>query len=909
MSGDRQANVKLTGDASGLNAAADSSAKHIDGVGAAADRAQKALSSTSAAAAAYSGASRQIGQSSAAQAAAMTSAGKAGELSAKQVAMAYRQLPMQLQDVAVSLAGGMNPLMVLAQQGGQITQSFGGVGNTIRALGSAITPTVAVVAGLAAVVGTLATAYTAGQREATAYTQAVVMTGNAAGVTNGQLDLMAKRVAASVGTQGQAAAALAAATASGRVTANNLGLVAESAVRMQRTMGTSVEETTKLFAELAKKPAEASKALNGQYNYLDAATYKRIASLEKQKRFEEAAALAQKTAAEATIKRTTELESRLGTLEKGWLGLGDAAKKAWNFMLGVGREDTDEERLVKLQKRLAEIKLPGGASVEPWFDKILPTWAPRLGDGRTSDQRAAEQLRLANEAGQLEAKIAGDREAAAAQAKAAAANRKSIAEAEESAKHDDAMRKARYQAELQAIDQATKAKTDALAQQQRLVDAQLSAGSITEAEAYRQRRELIQQEARAEVEGLQKRNAALAAQQVKYEERIARDAEIAKHRSEAGRIQAKAGAEIAVLNAQEAASLRNLALATKQYKDELDALLASRQRQADSDIAGYGMGDQARDRASRRSAIDDKFQDDLRKLNAERESKKLPDAEYNERLAALQRYYGAATSLEDTYQARRAQMQSRGDLGFQRAWENWADKARDVYGQVESAGTKAFDGIASTIANAAVTGKADFGDLAKSVMVDIVNIYVKAQLLKVFEGIFGGTGGAGGFFASAAKWLGGMFGGGSSSTKVNGIAGDAYVPASVGHGGGVIGREALHSIRMSRASDFNGAPRLHTGLATDEFRAILKRGESVLTPGQMRQLAPAGASAAQQLQVTLVNQSGAELKATETRQSSDGGIVVVLQAAEQFMADRVGAGTGPLAGALRGRYGLRDALA
>jgi len=36
------------------------------------------------------------------------------------------------------------------------------------------------------------------------------------------------------------------------------------------------------------------------------------------------------------------------------------------------------------------------------------------------------------------------------------------------------------------------------------------------------------------------------------------------------------------------------------------------------------------------------------------------------------------------------------------------------------------------------------------------------------------------------------------------------------------------------ASLFSGAPRLHSGLQPDDFPAILKRGEGVFTPEQMR---------------------------------------------------------------------------
>lgn len=55
-------------------------------------------------------------------------------ISSGQTQAALRQLPAQFTDIFTSLAGGQNPLMVLIQQGGQIKDSFGGIGPTMDAL-------------------------------------------------------------------------------------------------------------------------------------------------------------------------------------------------------------------------------------------------------------------------------------------------------------------------------------------------------------------------------------------------------------------------------------------------------------------------------------------------------------------------------------------------------------------------------------------------------------------------------------------------------------------------------------------------------------------------------------------------------------------------------------------------------
>ena len=65
---------------------------------------------------------------------------KKGEISAGQYRQAMRQLPAQITDVVTSLAGGQPVWMVAIQQGGQIKDSFGGIGNATKALLTLINP-------------------------------------------------------------------------------------------------------------------------------------------------------------------------------------------------------------------------------------------------------------------------------------------------------------------------------------------------------------------------------------------------------------------------------------------------------------------------------------------------------------------------------------------------------------------------------------------------------------------------------------------------------------------------------------------------------------------------------------------------------------------------------------------------
>lgn len=264
----------------------------------------------------------------------------AGALSAKEHAMAMRMLPMQMTDVVTSMASGMPVWMVAIQQGGQVKDSFGGVGNALRAIAGATSPVVAGLGALAAAGGLAAVAYAKGAAEADGYRQSIVMTGNAAGTSVNQLAEMARAVRGATETQGAAAQALTALAGTGAVAAGNLQQFAAVALDLERRVGQPIQATAQQLESLAKAPLQASLKLNEQYHYLTEAVYRQIKALQDQGQQEAAASLAQRTYAGAMADRTAELRSNLGTLERAWEGLGNMARRTWDAMLNVGRAAT-----------------------------------------------------------------------------------------------------------------------------------------------------------------------------------------------------------------------------------------------------------------------------------------------------------------------------------------------------------------------------------------------------------------------------------------------------------------------------------------------------------------------------------------------------------------------------------------
>jgi len=275
---------------------------------------------------------------------------------AKQTAAALRGVPAQFTDIAVSLQGGQNPLTVFLQQGGQLKDMFGGAGPAAKALGGYVLGLVNPFTVAAAAVGTLGLAYYQGSKEADAYSQALILTGNAAGTSSGAISSMAANVSRSVGTIGAASVVLAQLAGSSKIPASSFEMIATAALKMESATGKAASQTVADFEKLAKDPVKYSAELNEQLGYLTASTYAQIEALAKQGDQQGAANLAEKAYAEAISSRADLIKSKLGLVETAWDGVKSAAKGAWDAVLDIGREDTFEQKLIKLEDRLNRVR-------------------------------------------------------------------------------------------------------------------------------------------------------------------------------------------------------------------------------------------------------------------------------------------------------------------------------------------------------------------------------------------------------------------------------------------------------------------------------------------------------------------------------------------------------------------------
>ncbi|MFH1982718.1 MAG: phage tail tape measure C-terminal domain-containing protein [Pseudomonadota bacterium] len=210
--------------------------------------------------------------------------------------------------------------------------------------------------------------------------------------------------------------------------------------------------------------------------------------------------------------------------------------------------------------------------------------------------------------------------------------------------------------------------------------------------------------------------------------------------------------------------------------------------------------------------------------------------------------------------------------GARRALKNYVETASDSAAQSKRVFTDAFGGMEDALVEFTRTGQLSFENMANNIINDLIRIQIQKSMLLMSDGSDGGFGGI------LGKLIGGAIGGTAGAGDGWGTAAGAnstYGP-SVLHGGGVVG-STFGPYRHVDSGLFDHAQRFHQGLAGDEFPAILQRGESVLTPKQM------AAASSPQIQVVLVNKSGAEMKKpkAEMSQGNMGQLIctVVLEAA------------------------------
>lgn len=176
------------------------------------------------------------------------------------------------------------------------------------------------------------------------------------------------------------------------------------------------------------------------------------------------------------------------------------------------------------------------------------------------------------------------------------------------------------------------------------------------------------------------------------------------------------------------------------------------------------------------------------------------------------------------------------------------DKGKESFSELQQAIEGWGRDSADAIVDFCLTGKNSFKDMVDSIVKDLARMVVQQNItgpmantvsgwLGGSKGMFGGGSGGGfnwGSLASGAStawnWLSGSDTGSSWGSLTDSASTIWDWATSFFHEGGVVGQSSVPMRSMSAAL-FTNAPRLHDGLMSDEYPAILQEGETVLPAG------------------------------------------------------------------------------
>ncbi|ECD9466811.1 phage tail tape measure protein [Salmonella enterica subsp. diarizonae] len=643
-------------------------------------------------------------------------------------AMARREIGVLIDELARGNFGALRGSSItLANRAGWIDKLFSARGLAVGGL----------VGGVAAAVYGLSKAYLEGQKESEEFNKQLILTGSYAGKTTGQLNEMAKSLAGNGITQHDAAGVLAQVVGSGAFTGPAVDMVSRTAARMQQAVGQSVDETVRQFKRLQDDPVNAAKELDKTIHFLTATQLEQIRVLGDQGRTADAAKIAMSAYSEEMDKRMTDVRDNLGWLEKAINGVAYAWKNFWDAAYDIGREDSLDEKIAKLQEKIKN----GGQQIgkafipvsqqdrdnlaalqEEKFQKNLKDAKDKADRNyqetqkRRNEENAAldrenetEEMRHVREINRINAMQYAD------------ASKRNGAIERENERHKKVMERQTKKPGAYHNDEAGRLLLQ-YSQQQAQVEGQIAAAKLSTTEKMT--------EAHKQLLAFQQRIADLSGKKLTADEKS-----LLAHKDEIALTLQKL--DISQQDLQHQNTLNELKKKTVQLTSQLAEEEARVRQQHALALATMGMGDHQRGRYEERLKIQQQYQDKLEQLKRDSRAKgTLDSAEYRQAEQALQISLDRRLAEWADYNAKVDAASGDWTLGASRALDNFLTQGSNVAGMTENVFTNAFNGMADAVGNFATTGKFNFRGFTVSILADLAKMEARIAASKILGGLF-----------------------------------------------------------------------------------------------------------------------------------------------------------------------------
>ncbi|EAR0004199.1 phage tail tape measure protein [Salmonella enterica subsp. diarizonae] len=724
-------------------------------------------------------------------------------------AMARRELGVLIGELARGNFGQLRGSgITLANRAGWIDKLF-----TLRGLGIA-----GVIGGIGAAVYALGKAWYEGSQEAVEFNKQLILTGGYAGKTAGQLQDMARALAGNGVTQHDAAGVLAQVVGSGAFSGSDVNMVARTAARMKEVVGQSVDETIRQFKRLQDDPVNAAKELDKTLHFLTATQLEQIRVLGEQGRTADAAKIAMSAYSEEMNNRMSDVHDNLGWVESAWNAVGDAAKWAWDRMLDIGREDTLDEKIAKLQKKIKD----GGQQIGKAF--IPVTQQDRDNLAALQEKDFQEKLKAAQDQGERDYQetqkrrnkentaLDHDNETEEMRHKNkiawiksqeyADASKRNAALERENERHKKAMDRQTKKPPAYHDDEATRLLTQYREKQSKLQ------GELDNSRLYSNQKLT---ESEKELLALETRIAGMKGKAL-----TAADKSILARQKELEAILGiNAGIEKQLRNQEALNKLQEKGVQlAQQHRQQLEQLRVK----GEFDVASMGMGSKERQRALEEFNLKQQFANEMKEIDRVTQR----DGTYGS-----QEYFALAAENAASLNEQLVQMKqnyenidaAQGNWvnGFSAAYQDFMAQGADVAGMTKQVFSNAFNGMTDALTQFALTGKMNFKSFAVSVLADLAKMEARIATSKALGMLInwgmaaiGGAAAGGstpsGAYESAAAGLQFAKGGAVSSPDLSMYSGQILTQPTFfkfARGGGVAGEAGPEAI-LPLARDSRG---------------------------------------------------------------------------------------------------------
>ncbi|EQB98657.1 phage tail tape measure protein [Photorhabdus temperata] len=215
---------------------------------------------------------------------------------------------------------------------------------------------------------------------------------------------------------------------------------------------------------------------------------------------------------------------------------------------------------------------------------------------------------------------------------------------------------------------------------------------------------------------------------------------------------------------------RELGKKLQEQTRDMVARTYSLQQDADNQIAQMTMPSAEYDQMIAEQQIRDDFRQ--RRWQLDKEVADKTSALYVEQTGILQSEQQRQLDIVKNTAQQKAEVEGSFSAGLKRGFTDWGESASNTFANMRDISTKALDGMANSLTELAVTGKASFGDMAKSIIKDLANMTIRMAMFNAVK--------AGMSFLGA-----GIAGGADTGSVNNAFSGGAYNNLSFNAKGGV----------------------------------------------------------------------------------------------------------------------------